>query len=471
MMVATVGHTHPALPDRDLHALRAALTGDLVLPTDMAYDQLRTLWNGRYDRYPALLVRPAHAADVAAALRFARTHHLPVAVRGGGHSITGQSVGDAGLTIDLGLLKTVMVDPETRTVRAGGGVTAGELGFAVQEYGLAVPTGSHSTVGIGGLTTGGGFGYLMRKYGLTMDSLLEVEIVTADGQIRTASADEYPDLFWAVRGGGGNFGVITAFTYQAHAIGTMVLGGPLVYTLDRAAAALRLYRDFMATAPDALTMYAVFTALPPTEPFPEHLHGKLVLLLDACYVGDLAEGERVMQPLRAALPADLDLLGPLPYTVRLTMLDETAYHGKHHDATNSFLHDLSDTAIDTLVTHIARATTPLIAVQVARLGGAVAQMAADATALSHRDAPYMFWLPIHWIPGDDGTRHQQWLHTLAAAMQPFSTGGAYVNVLGDEGEAGIRRAYPPATYARLQAIKRQYDPENIFRGNQNIPPA
>jgi FAD/FMN-containing dehydrogenase len=471
MMIPAMTQPHPALPDMALHALRAELTGDLVLPTDTTYDELRTLWNGRYDRHPALLVRPAHAADVAAVLRFARTYRLPVAVRGGGHSMTGLSANDAGLTLDLGLLKTVTVDPETHIVRAGGGVTAGELGFAVQEYGLAVPTGSHSTVGIGGLTTGGGFGYLMRKYGLTMDSLLEVEIVTADGQVRTASATENPDLFWAVRGGGGNFGVVTTFTYQAHEIGTMVLGGPLVYTLDKAAAALRHYRDFMATAPDALTLYAVFTTLPPAAPFPPHLQGQMVLLLDACYVGDLAEGQQAVQPLRDALPADLDMLGPLPYTVRLTMLDETAHHGKHHDVTNSFLHDLSDAAIDTLVAHIAQATTPLIAVQVARLGGAVARVAADATAFAYRDAPYMFWLPVIWMPGDDGTRHQQWMHGLAAAMQPSSTGGAYVNVLGDEGEEGIRRAYPPTTYAHLQAIKRQYDPENVFCGNQNIPPA
>jgi FAD/FMN-containing dehydrogenase len=470
-MIESIAPLSSALPDVALHFLRAELTGDLVLPSDTNYDQLRTLWNGRYDRHPALLVRPANAADVAAALRFARTHNLPVAVRGGGHSMTGQSVGDAGLTIDLGMLKTVTVDPETHIVRAGGGLTAGELGFAVQEYGLAVPTGSHSTVGIGGLTTGGGFGYLMRTYGLTMDSLLEVEIVTADGQIRTASATENPDLFWAVRGGGGNFGVVTTFTYQAHEIGTMVLGGPLVYTLAKAAAALRHYRDFMATAPDALTLYAVFTGLPPAAPFPPHLQGQMVLLLDACYVGDLAEGQRVLQPLRDALPADLDMLGPLPYTVRLTMLDETAHHGKHHDVTNSFLHDLSDAAIDTLVAHIAQATTSLIAVQVARLGGAVAQVAADATAFAYRDAPYMLWLPVTWMPGDDATRHQQWMHNLAAAMQPFSTGGAYANVLGDEGEEGIRRAYPPATYARLQAIKRQYDPENVFCGNQNIAPA
>jgi len=453
-----------------IQSLQARVSGSLLRPDSEGYDEACMLWNGRYDRHPALLVQPANAADVAAVVTFARDHKLQLSVRCGGHSATGQSVRDEGLTIDLTQMKDITVDPEARIVHAGGGVLARDLGQATQEHGLAVPTGALSTIGMGGLTTGGGFGFLMRKYGLTLDSLQSVEIVTADGQVRTASASEHPDLFWAVRGGSGNFGVIMTFTYQAYPIDTMVLSGPLVYTLDKAPAALRHYREVMENAPDELTVWATFTTVPPVDPFPANLHGQMVLMLDACYAGDLEEGAQAVQPLRYGPAADLDLLAPMPYQVRLTMLDDMAHHGKHHDTTNMFLSELSDEAIDTLVAHIEQATTPLLAVQVARIGGAVAQVPADTTAFAHRDAPYLLWLPVTWPPDDDGSRHQQWMRQLAAAMQPFSTGGAYVNTLGDEGDAGIRCAYPPATYARLRHIKRQYDPENVFRSNQNILP-
>lgn len=315
-MVLTSVSSAGRLANEALRDLQTQFHGDVIRSSDERYDELRALWNGRYDRHPALILRPRTPDDIAAALRFARLQHLPVAVRGGGHSATGESVSDGGLTIDLTHFNDIRVDPATSIVCAGGGVTSRALTEATQQHGLAVPTGAISSVGIGGLTTGGGFGYLMRKYGLTMDSLCEVEIVTADGQLRRASHDEHPDLFWAVRGGSGNFGIITSFSFQAHAIGTMVLSGPLVYLLDQAAEALRQYREFMATAPDDLTVMAVFTSVPPMEPFPEHLHGQLVLMLDACYVGDIEAGQRVVQPLRACGEPALDLLNPMPYQVR-----------------------------------------------------------------------------------------------------------------------------------------------------------
>lgn len=470
-MTQTNPHSTPALDEAALQQLRSTLAGELVLPSDSTYDELRTLWNGRYDRRPALLIRPANSADVALAITFARTHSLPLAVRGGGHSTIGESACDDGLTLDLRSLNSISVDPANRTIVAGGGITAGALAQAAQAHGLAVPTGALSVIGIGGLTTGGGMGLLMRKYGLTIDNLLEVEIVTADGQVQLASASQNPDLFWAVRGGSGNFGVITRFTYQAHEIGTMVYSGPLVFTLDKAADALRAYREFMATAPDELTVWGTFTTLPPAPPFPPELQGQQVLMLDVCYVGDLAAGAQAVAPLRSSTTPDLDMAQPMPYMVRMTLLDEHAHPGMHHDATNTFLVDLSDAAIETLIAQVRQITTPLYAVQVAYIGGAVARVPADATAFAHRDAAYLLWLPLTWAPDDDATRHRQWMFDALSAMQLFSTGGAYVNALSDEGAAGVQRAYPPQTLARLQALKRQYDPDNLFRSNQNILPA
>ncbi len=470
-MTQTDPHSPPTLDETALQQLRDTLSGELVLPSDSTYDELRALWNGRYDRRPALLVCPANSADVAHAITFARNHSLPLAVRGGGHSTIGESVCDDGLTLDLRSLNSISVDPASRTVIAGGGITAGALAQATQAHGLAVPTGALSVIGIGGLTTGGGMGLLMRKYGLTIDNLLAVEIVTADGQVRTASPTENPDLFWAVRGGSGNFGVITSFTFQAHEIGTMVYSGPLVFTLDNAAAALRAYRAFIPTAPDELTVWGTFTTLPPEPPFPPALQGQPVLMLDVCYVGDLDAGAQAVAPLRRSITPDFDMAGPMPYTVRMTILDAYAHHGKHHDATNTFLADLSDAAIDVLVDRVRQITTPLYAVQVSYIGGAVARVSADATAFAHRDAPYLLWLPLAWEADDDATRHHQWIFDTLAAMQLFSTGGAYINALSSEGAAGVQRAYPPPTLARLQAIKRQYDPDNLFCSNQNITPA
>lgn len=458
-------------PDDVLHDFQQTFTGDIIRPTDDTYDTVRALWNGRYNRRPALIVRPAHAADVARAVQFAQQQQVPLAVRCGGHSAKGESMVDDGLTIDLALLKDITVDPQTNSIEVGGGASTRELMHAAQQYGLAVPTGTLSVVGFGGLATGGGFGMLMRKYGLTIDNIRAVEIVTADGQIRTANASENPDLFWAVRGGGGNFGIVTRFTVQAHPIGTMVLGGPLVYTLDTAAAALRHCREVAAHAPDEWTLWPTFTVVPPMEPFPEHLHGQMVLMVDSCYVGDLDAGARVVQPLREGAPIAFDMLGPLPYEVRATMLDGLAHHGLHHDVTSRFLHELSDAAIDTLVEHMRTATTPLLAIQVVPLGGAVARVANDATAFGYRDAPYMLWAPIAWAPNDDAAAHVAWMNDLIAALEPFSIDGAYVNVVGDEGAVGVQRAYPAATLARLRAIKQQYDPTNLFCNNQNIPPA
>ncbi len=457
------------LPSINVKALRTALRGEVITPRDRAYDTARQVWNARVDAYPAYIVRCAHAADVAVALRFARTHDIDVAVRAGGHS--GFGVANDALVVDLGPMKGIEIDAAAGTVRAEAGVLAGELTRAAQEHGLAVPVGQISSVGIAGLTLGGGIGWLVRKHGLTIDNLLEVEIVTADGRALVANDLEHAELFWAVRGGGGNFGVVTAFTYRAHPLGPLVYGGPLVYTLDRAAEALRCYREVMAGAPDELSASAILMTVPPAPHFPAHLHGRQALAIDLCYAGRVEDGPTAIQPLRDGVAPDFDAAGPLPYLVRQSMHDAAGAPGIHHDVASSYLRDLSDAAIETLVAHFRTVPSSMTVIQVPRLGGAMARVAPDATAYSHRAAPYLLWVTPGWKPGEDVAPLLQWRRQLMAALEPFATGGSYVNAIGNEGAAGVHAAYPAGTFERLQAVKEHYDPENSFRLNQNVPPA
>ncbi|HEX5506096.1 MAG TPA: FAD-binding oxidoreductase, partial [Thermomicrobiales bacterium] len=444
----------------------------LIRPADPAYDDARAVWNAAIDRRPAAIARVADAADVRAALACARAHGLPVAVRGGGHHVAGLGTVDGGLVLDLGQMRAVTVDRRARTARVEAGARLGDLDRATQEYGLAVPAGQSADTGVAGLTLGGGTGWLMRKYGLTIDNLLAVELVTADGRLLRASAAERPDLFWGLRGGGGNFGVVTAFTYRLQPVGPIVLGGPLIYTLDRAGAALRAYRDFMAAAPDELTAFAVFATIPSVPPFPERLHGRPALAIDLCYAGPLEEGEGVVAPLRAFGPPALDLVGPIPYLVRQRMLDGTAPRGRHHYSRSGYLRDLPDAVIAALVAGFARVPSPLAQIFLARLGGAVARASEMATAFSGRDAAYLFWILGTWPPAGTAGPNQRWVRALAAALTPHATGGVYVNLIDrDEGRERVRAAYGAATYARLARLKAAYDPDNLFRLNHNIAPA
>ncbi len=454
-----------------LETLRAALRGQLILPDDLEFESARRLWNGVFDKCPALIVRCVETADVITAVNFAREHQLRVAVRGGGHSAAGHSMSEGGMTIDLSGMKSISVDPVTRVARAEAGLLLGELDQATQAYGLAVPAGQISHTGVAGLTLGGGVGWLMRKYGLTIDNLLAVEIVTADGRLLTASESINPALFWGVRGGGGNFGIVTTFTFRLQPVGPEILGGPVLYSLDKAANVLRVFRQFMTSAPDELTVFAVLLTVPPAEPFPPHLHGKQMLVLDTCYAGPIAEGEKVIKPLRSLDTPDLDLLGPMPYVVRQSMLDASAPVGMHYYTTASYLQDLRDEAIETLVAHFAHVTNPLIHLTVSRLGGAIARVAEDATAFSNRDSAYLLWLIGMWPPDDEAASHVQWVKGLSAAMQPFKSGGVYVNALGKEHRERVEAAYGAEKYARLQILKQKYDPTNFFQHNQNITPA
>jgi FAD/FMN-containing dehydrogenase len=444
--------------------------GELLGSSDEGYEEARKIWNGAIDRRPALIARSTCAEDVIAAVKFARQNRLLVSVRGGGHSVAGHSVSEGGLMIDLSLMKGIEIDPEGRTARAQPGLSLGEFDRATQQHGLAVPAGQVSTTGIAGLTLGGGTGWLMRKYGLTIDNLLSVELVTADGTLLNASEIENPELFWGMRGAGANFGIVTSFEYRLQPVGPMVLGGFLIYPVERIKEALRFSRDFMAQAPDELTTFNVLFTAPPQSPFPAHLQGWPVLAVAPVYAGPIEEGERVIRPLREFGPPELDLVGPMSYTALQSMLDETAPAGLHHYNKAHYLQKPTDEAIQTLIERFVTAPSPMAQVLLTRMGGAVARVAEEATAFGHRDAPYLLWIINMWADSAEADPNVAWTRGTWEAMLPWGTGGTYVNALGDEGHERVRSAYGAANYERLVALKNKYDPTNFFRLNQNITP-
>ncbi|HWQ14999.1 MAG TPA: FAD-binding oxidoreductase [Roseiflexaceae bacterium] len=455
---------------KDLRPLLDGLCGEVFTAESGGYDAARALWNGRFDRRPALIVRPACAEDVARAVAFAREAGLPVSVRGGGHSLAGFGVADGALALDMSALKHIRVNPEDATVRAEAGVLAGELDQALHPHGLAVPVGTISLVGVAGLTLGGGIGWLTRKYGLTLDNLEAVELVTAEGRALTASERDHPELFWGLRGGGGNFGVVTAFTFRAQPVPTEVLGGPLFYALDQAPTALRLLRDIMEGAPEELAAMATLMTAPPAAPFPEHMWGRLALAIDLCYAGPEAEGERALRPLRESGLHELDIVRRIPFLTRQRSSDGKIRTGHQHDGASRYLQMLSDGAIDALVEAFARVNSPLHSARLVSLGGAAARVPAAATAYPHRGAAYALWLGAVWGPGEPAAPHRAWMRSALALMRPYTGDATYVNILSDEGELGVRAAYGHEHYRRLQALKRAYDPENRFSSNQNIRP-
>ena len=455
-----------------MHTLTAAPVGisDVLFPEDPTYEQARRVWNGLIDRRPALIARPNDPGEVARAIAYARTEGLPVAVRCGGHSVPGHSSVDGGIVIDLSAhLGAVEVDAENRRVRVGGGALLGALDRATQQHGLVVPSGHVSHTGVGGLTLGGGTGWLMRRYGLTIDSLRSAELVTADGEIVHTSADERPDLFWALRGGGGNFGVVTEFQFDAHPLATELVAGMLVYPLAQAGEVLAFVRDWMETAPDELTSFPVFVTAPPEPPFPPALQGAPVLAVGVAYAGATHEGMRVLEPLKRFAAPALDLAGPMPYLALQTMLDASVPHGLHNYNRAEWLDDLSDDAIASLVEHVERVSSPLSQVIVARMGGAVARVPDDATAFPHRQARNLLWIVSVWRPDQDAEPHLQWAVEISRAMKAYAAGGVYVNALGDEPADRVRSAYG-SNWPRLTQIKRRFDPENVFRYNANILP-
>jgi FAD/FMN-containing dehydrogenase len=447
------------------------LHGEMVKPGDGVYDEARAIWNGVHDARPAVIARCADAADVRHAVGFARSEGLDVAVRGGSHSIPGFSTCDDGIVIDLSPMKGIEIDVDAATVRAEGGVIWGELDAATQEHGLATTGGLVSTTGVAGFTLGGGIGWLMRKYGLACDNLRSAEVVTADGQIFTASATENADLLWGLRGGGGNFGVVTSFEFDLHKVGPTVAAGPVFYPGDRAEEILRFYREFVKTVPDELTTFAGLLTAPPAPFLPEEWHGKKLVALVGCYAGDPDEGMKALQPFRDLGDPVADLVGPMPYVQMQSLLDDIYPRGTKAYMKAGYMRDLDDKAIETLVRYHQDATSPASEIHVHHFGGAVARADAKETAYGERQAPYVLnIIAMSHEPGGLDT-HIDWAHRLYADIEPSLTGGAYINFLSAEGEDRVRAAYGAEKFDRLRALKDRYDPTNLFHLNQNIPPS
>jgi FAD/FMN-containing dehydrogenase len=452
-----------------LAALRAALGGQTLLPGDPGYDQARTVWNATVDKRPGLVVRCAGPSDVIQAMRFARQHELLVAVRGGGHNIAGKAVADGALLIDLSGMRSIRVDRAARVAWVEPGATLADFDRETQAFGLTTPVGINSTTGIAGLTLGGGFGWTTRKFGMSIDNLIGADVVTADGQIHRASEKENADLFWALRGGGGNFGIVTGFEFRLHAFGPQVLSGLLVHPFVDAPKLLRDYRAFVAQAPDELTAWVVLRKAPPLPFLPEQWHGKEVAIIAVCYAGDPDEGEKVLAPLRKLGNPIADVIGLHPFAGWQQAFDpllapSARNYWKSHD-----FRELSDDLFAKLVDFAGRLPTAECEIFIANLGGAMARVAADATAFAGRDAEFVMNVHTRWQEAGDDARCIGWAREFYDATRPYASGTAYVNFLSEEDGERLPTTYG-GNFARLAQVKAKYDPGNLFRVNQNIKP-
>lgn len=456
--------------DRAVAVFADAFRGSIVQPHDAGYDQARRVWNAAIDRRPALVVRPRDPADVATAVRFATDQRLACAVRGGGHSVAGFGTCDDGLVIDLGAMNTVVVDGAARRAVVGPGALWADLDESTQRHGLAVPGGLISSTGVAGFTLGGGFGWLSRAYGLACDNLVEVDLVTASGEHLRVSDNEHPELFWALRGGGGNFGVVTSFTFALHEVGPVVLGGPVFHPIDAAAAVLRTARDLIASAPDQLFIAAILRRAPAAPFLDASLHGTPVIALGSCFCGPVEDGERLLAPVRSAATPVADLLAPRMYVELQRMLDASWGPGFDNYWKAEYLDTIDDDTIDAIVDAGRRITSPHSDIKLGFLGGAIARADPDASSYRHRAAPFVLNINARWEHGGDAALHVAWAQETWSATQPASAGGVYVNFLGDEGADRVRHAYGVDTYARLQRVKAAHDPDNVFRVNHNVPP-
>ncbi len=449
------------LDEAEVHRFAAALRGGLLRPEDDGYDAARAVFNGTVDRRPALIARCAGVADVARGVELACSHDLPLSVRGGGHSVAGKAVCDGGLMLDLSPMKGMRVDPARRTAEAQAGLTLGEFDHETQEFGLATTLGVVSVTGIAGLTLGGGLGWLNGKHGLACDNLFSADVVTADGRLVVANEEENEDLFWGIRGGGGNFGVVTSFGYRLHPVGT-VLGGGLSYPLSEARDVLRFYHEFASAAPDELSTAASLGATP---------DGGGVVGVSVCYCGAVEEGERALRPLREFGSPLADNIQPMAYTVLQSAPDPGFPPGRRHYWKSSYLKDFSDEAIEVMVGFVSEMPSPTTGVGLQQMHGAASRVDPTATAFPHRDEHYDFLILSQWADPAESERNTEWTRSFFEAMGPFFEEGVYVNNLGDEGEDRVKAAYG-ANYERLLALKGKYDPANLFRLNQNIgPPA
>ena len=444
--------------------------GEVLRPEDPGYDEARRLWNGAIDRRPAMIARCTGTADVMVGIGHARSSGLPLAVRGGGHNVAGTASCDGGIVLDLSPMKEVRVDPAAATAWAQPGLLWGELDQATQAAGLATTGGIVTHTGVAGLTLGGGIGWLMRKHGLTCDNLLAVELVTADGRLQRADEREHPELLWGIRGGGGNFGVVTGFRFRLHPVGPQVLAGPVFYAAEQTRQVLRGYRDWAMDAPDEVSTVVNLRLAPPLEIIPEQLHGVPVATIVCCYAGaDPAEGVRLLEPVRRLATPLLDLVTVKPYSAHQTTFDATVPHGLHYYWKSHYLDELGDEAIDALVERAWSHRSPHSYTIMFQLGGAVRRVPDDATAFSGRGAGYALNINAAALDADECAQQTDWARGMWEATGRFSN-GVYMNFLGNEGGDRVRAAYGEAKYLRLAALKRAWDPDNLFRINQNITP-
>jgi FAD/FMN-containing dehydrogenase len=447
-----------------------ALRGQLIGPGDAGYDHQRRVWNGSFDRHPAVIARCAGVADVLATVQFGRSSGLPIAVRSGGHSFPGLSVADDALVIDLSLMKGIRVDPEHRTVRVQAGVLLGELDHETQAFGLAVPSGIVTHTGVAGLTLGGGIGWIMRKHGLSIDQLTSVDVVTASGDVVRASADENADLFWGMCGAGPNFGIVTEFEFRCVNLGPQVLAGPLFWPIEQSGDVLRFYRDWVADAPDELMTIVIHRKAPPLPFVPQELHGKPVVVIVCCWVGALEEGEKVLRPLRQFGAPVLDHCAPKPFSSHQAMFDPSYPPGRWYYFKSCDVAALSDEIIDVTVEHTARISSPLTSFPIWQMGGALSRVGNDDTAFGGRSAGFTYNIGACTESAAGFEQEREWVRDFWSALAPWHE-GVYVNFLGSEGAQRVQQAYGVEKYAKLQALKQKYDPDNFFKINQNIPPS
>jgi FAD/FMN-containing dehydrogenase len=469
LTVKTLSGGEASIDDAMIQAFSDGFQGDLVTPESATYDEVRAIWNAMIDRRPGMIVRCASAEDVVRAVNFAREHDLLVTVRGAGHNIAGKAIADGALMIDLSPMKSVTVDAANKTVRAEPGVTLGELDAATQEHGLAVSAGINSTTGVAGLTLGGGFGWLSRKYGMTIDNLISADVVTASGDLVKASADSHPDLFWAIRGGGGNFGVVTSFEYEAQSVGPEILSGLIVHPASEARACLDFYRDFAAQAPDELTTWVVMRKAPPLPFLPEEVHGTDILIFAVMYTGDMESGEKAVQALRDFGSPIADAIGPNPFVGWQAAFDPLLTPGLRNYWKSHNFPGLSDELLDMLVASAGNLPSPHTEIFIAQMGGAQSRVDPAATAYWHRDAAFVMNVHTRWEEAGDDDRCVAWARQLFDDAAPHATGGVYVNFMPDDEADRVGEAYG-GNYERLVAVKTEYDPTNMFRVNHNIPP-
>jgi FAD/FMN-containing dehydrogenase len=446
---------------------QAALRGYAVRRGDPSYDVDRRIWNGSFDRYPAMIIRCAGVSDVIAAVKFGRTSGLPVAVRSGGHSFPGLSVADDAVVIDLSLMRGIRVDPEARTARVQAGALLGDLDRETQAFGLAVPSGIVTHTGVAGLTLGGGIGWIMRKHGLSIDQLTSVDLVTAEGEFVEANEARNADLFWGVRGGGGNFGIVTEFEFRCVPLGPYVMAGPVFWPMTQSPNVLRFYRDWVADAPDELMTIVIHRKAPPLPFVPPELRGEPVVVVACCWAGDIEEGQRFIRPLKAFGSPVLDLCVPKPFLTHQAMFDPSFPAGRWYYFKSCDVGELSDDIIDITAEHSLQISSPLTTYPIWQMGGAVSRVGNDETAFNGRSSGFTYNIGASTETSAGFVEEREWVRDFWSALQPWHK-GVYVNFLGDEGAERVRQAYGSNKYERLQDLKRKYDPENFFRLNQNI---